>query len=57
MQIALRNMRKLFRKTSSGDKGVQEDGRVFKKFAMRLGSGHDGCVNDEPGPYCDSEHV
>lgn len=51
-------MRKVFRNKSSGDKGLREDGRVFKKFAMRLGSGHDGCVDDEPGALLQqSEHI
>lgn len=46
-------MRNVFRKTSSRDKGLRGGGRVFKKLAMRLGTGHDGCDDDEPGAYCD----
>lgn len=53
MQIALKNMRNLFRKTSSRYKGLQKVGRIFKKSAMRLRTGHDGCVDDEPSVYCD----
>lgn len=53
MQIALKNMRNVFRKILSRYKGLRGDGRVFKKFAMRLRTGHDGCVDDEPGVYCD----
>ena len=33
--------------------GLRGDGRLFKKFAMRVRTGHDGCVDDEPGAYCD----